>query len=252
MFVDVPPPPPAAPLTVSDERVAPRKIFLGRDPARIRFTLSADVATATVELVGEKRSRIARRIVLNEIRSGAAQRVSWNGVTGRGGAAKDGRYRVRLIVPGHGVRRLLGKVIVRGHMYPIRGPHHDRGGIGYFGAPRNGGRTHEGFDVDAACGTPLAAARAGRVIRSRYDPVLYGNEVIIRGWLDGRAYRYAHLRDTPLVKRGERVRTGEQIGYVGDTGNARTVGCHLHFELRSRKNRLLDPAPFLHAWDRFG
>jgi hypothetical protein len=120
VFVDVPPPP-AAPLTVSDERVAPRKIFLGRNRARIRFTLSADVATATVELVGEKPSRIARRIVLNEIRSRAAQRVSWNGVTERGGAAKDGRYRVRLIVPGHGVRRLLGKVIVRGHMYPIRG-----------------------------------------------------------------------------------------------------------------------------------
>ena len=88
--------------------------------------------------------------------------------------------------------------------------------------------------------------------RSRYDPVLYGNEVIVRGWLDGRAYRYAHLSDTPLVKRGDRVRTGQQIGYVGDTGNARTVGCHLHFELRSRTGRLLDPEPFLHAWDRFG
>ena len=48
-----------------------------------------------------------------------------------------------------------------------------------------------------------------------------------------------------FVKRGDLVRTGEQIGYVGDTGNARTVGCHLHFELRSRKDRLLDPAPFL-------
>ena len=250
MFVDVPPPP--APLTVSDERVTPRKVFLGRDPARIRFTLSAAQATATVELVAEKSRRIVRRIVLNEIPARAAQRVTWNGVTGRGGAAQDGRYRVRLIVPGAGVRRLLGQIVLRGHMYPIRGPHQDRGGIGYFGAPRNGGRTHEGFDVNAACGTPLAAARAGTVTRSRYDPVLYGHEVIVRGRLDGRAYRYAHLRDTPLVKRGDRVRTGEQIGYVGDTGNARTVGCHLHFELRSRTGRLLDPAPFLHAWDRFG
>ena len=250
MFADVPPPP--APLTVSDERVAPRKIFLGRDPARIRFTLSAARATATVELVAEKSRRIVRRIVLNEIPAGAAQRVSWNGVTGRGDAALDGRYRVRLIVPGAGVRRLLGQIVLRGHMYPIRGPHQDRGGIGSFGAPRNGGRTHEGFDVNAACGTPLAAARAGRVTRSRYDPALYGHEVIVRGWLDGRAYRYAHLRDPPLVKRGDRVRTGEQIGSVGDTGNARTVGCHLHFELRSRTGRLLDPAPFLHAWDRFG
>jgi murein DD-endopeptidase MepM/ murein hydrolase activator NlpD len=251
VFFDVPQPPAAA-LTVSDERVAPHKIFVGRRPARIRFRLSADVATATVEIVGDKSGRIARRKVVDGIRAHAAQRVSWNGVTGRGVAAKDGRYRVQLVVAGSGARRHLGQIIVRGHVYPIRGPHHDRGGIGAFGAPRNGGRTHEGFDVNAACGTPLVAARAGKVTRSRYDPVLYGNQVIIRGWLDGRSYRYAHLRDTPLVKRGDRVRTGERIGYVGDTGNARTVGCHLHFELRSRKDRLLDPAPFLHAWDRFG
>jgi murein DD-endopeptidase MepM/ murein hydrolase activator NlpD len=250
VFADDPPPP--APPTVSDERVTPRKVFLGRRPARIRFTLSAARPTATVELVAEKTHRIARRIVVSEIPAGVEQRVSWNGVTGRGRAARDGRYRVRLIVPGAGVRRLLGQIVLRGHMYPIRGPHHDRGGIGSFGAPRNGGRTHEGFDVDAACGTPLAAARAGTVTRSRYDPVLYGNEVIIRGWLDGRAYRYAHLRDTPLVRRGDRVRTGERIGSVGDTGNARTVGCHLHFELRGKSGRLLDPAPFLNAWDRFG
>ena len=116
MFADVPPPPP--PLTVSDERVTPRKIFLGRDPARIRFTLSAARATATVELVAEKSRRIVRRIVLNEIPARATQRVSWNGVTGRGDAALDGRYRVRLIVPGAGVRRLLGQIVLRGHMYP--------------------------------------------------------------------------------------------------------------------------------------
>ncbi|HEX8120728.1 MAG TPA: peptidoglycan DD-metalloendopeptidase family protein [Solirubrobacteraceae bacterium] len=250
MFADAPPP--TAPLTVGDVRVTPRKIFLGRDPARIRFTLSEARATATVELVADKSRRIVRRVVLDEIPAGAVQRVSWDGVTGRRGAAPDGPYRVRLIVPGAGVRRLLGQIVLRGHMYPIRGPHQDRGGIGYFGAPRNGGRTHEGLDVNAACGTPLAAARAGTVTRSRYDPVLYGNEVIIRGWLDGRGYRYAHLRDTPLVKRGDRVRTGEQIGFVGDTGNARIVGCHLHFELRSHTGRLLDPAPLLHAWDRFG
>ncbi|HEX6944901.1 MAG TPA: peptidoglycan DD-metalloendopeptidase family protein [Casimicrobiaceae bacterium] len=237
---------------MSDARVTPRKVFAGRDPARLRFTLSAARARVTVEIVAGRGDRIARRIVLRDVPAGVAQRVVWNGVTGRGRAAPDGRYRVRLIVPGAGVRRLLGQFVLRGHMYPIRGPHRDRGGIGFFGAPRNGGRTHEGFDVNAACGTRLAAARAGRVTRSRYDPVLYGNEVIVRGWLDGRAYRYAHLRDTPLVGRGDWVRTGQRIGYVGDTGNARTVGCHLHFELRSRTGGLLDPEPFLHAWDRFG
>ena len=128
MFADAPPPP--APITVSEARVTPRKIFLGRDPARMRFTLSADQASATVEIVAEKGGRIARRIVLNDIPAGVPQRVSWNGATGRGDAAQDGRYRVRLIVPGAGARRLLGQFVLRGHMYPIRGatpgPRRDR------------------------------------------------------------------------------------------------------------------------------
>lgn len=250
MIVELPPPP--VPPTVSAARVAPAKIFLGRDPVRARFTLDAAQAVVHVEFVAERGGRVARRLVLEDVPAGDAQRVWWDGVTGRGDAARDGRYRVRLVVPGARTRRLLGRFVLRGHMYPIRGPHQDRGGIGYFGAPRNGGRTHEGFDVDAACGVRMVAAQAGTVVRSRFDPVLYGHEVIVRGRFDGREYRYSHLRDRPLVQRGERVRTGQQIGYVGDTGNARSVGCHLHFELRSASGRLLDPEPFLHAWERFG
>lgn len=248
MVADVPPPPP--PLVVTDVRVAPRKVFVGRDPLRIRFAVSADVPAARVELVAERTRRVVRRIALAGIPAGAVRHARWSGTTRRGEAAPDGRYRVRLVAGA--TRRLLGSVVVRGHMYPIRGPHRDRDGIGYFGAPRNGGRTHEGFDVNAPCGVPMAAARAGIVVRSRYDPVLYGHEVIVRGRPGGRAYRYAHLRDRPLVRRGDRVRTGQRIGYVGATGNARSVGCHLHFELRSHTGRLLDPEPFLHTWDRFG
>ena len=251
MLADAPPPPPA-PLTVSDVRVTPRKAYLGRVPVSVRFTLSEARERVTVELVADQRDRIARRIVLDDVPAGVPQRVAWNGVTPGGRAAADGRYRARLVVPGAGVRRLLGTFVLRGHAYPIGGPHRDRGGIGFFGAPRNGGRTHEGFDVNAPCGTPLVAARAGRVVRSRYDPVLYGNEVIVRGWLEGRTYRYAHLTATPLVRRGDWVRTGQRLGSVGDTGNARTVGCHLHFELRARSGALLDPEPFLRAWERFG
>ncbi len=240
-------PPPVPPVTVSDTRVAPAKIFFGRDPVRLSFRLSSAVDTANVEIVAADGGRIARRLVVKD--ASGLQRLSWDGVTGAGDAAPDGAYRVRLVWGAS--RRRLGEFVLRGHMYPIRGPHADRGGIGYFGAPRNGGRTHEGFDVNAACGTRMAAARAGTVVRSSYDPVLYGNEVIIKGRLDGRTYRYAHLRDTPLVRKGQTVRTGQQIGYVGDTGNARTVGCHLHFELRSHTGRLLDPEPLLHEWDRF-
>jgi len=238
---------------VSETRASPAKIFVDRDPVVIGFVSDAPrPLNLDVEIVGEGDGRIARRLPLRAVPPGVAQRVRWDGVRADGTAAPDGRYRVRVVAPGIGERRRLGSFTLRGHMYPIRGPHADRGQVGLFGVPRNGGRTHEGYDVNAPCGTRLVAARGGTVVRSRFDPVLYGHEVIIRGTLDGRSYRYAHLRDTPLVRRGDRVRTGRRIGSIGDTGNARTTGCHLHFELRARDGRLLDPRPHLHRWDRFG
>jgi murein DD-endopeptidase MepM/ murein hydrolase activator NlpD len=133
-------------------------------------------------------------------------------------------------------------------VFPVRGPHSTRGPIGDFGAPRDGGRTHEGFDIVAACGTPLVSARAGRVIWNRYDAVLYGNEVLIHARGTDRNYRYAHLRQRAIVAAGETVKTGQRIGAVGETGNARFVGCHLHFEIRIH-GQPIDPEPALQKWD---
>jgi murein DD-endopeptidase MepM/ murein hydrolase activator NlpD len=88
------------------------------------------------------------------------------------------------------------------------------------------------------------------VLRAGYDPVLYGNFLLIHGEGEWRSYFYAHLpRHSPL-RRGDRVWTGQQVGAVGDTGNARSVGCHLHFEIHSR-GRPIDPAPSLRRWDRY-
>ena len=74
--------------------------------------------------------------------------------------------------------------------------------------------------------------RNGRVLRSGYDPVLYGNYLLIHGEGERRSYFYAHMppagaRSTAASGSG----TGERVGAVGETGNARTVGCHLHFEI---------------------
>jgi murein DD-endopeptidase MepM/ murein hydrolase activator NlpD len=137
-----------------------------------------------------------------------------------------------------------------GHVFPVRGPHWTRGAIGEFGAPRSGGRTHEGFDIVARCGTPLVAVTTGRVQRSGYDPVLYGNYVLIHGQGEHRSYFYAHLRRPPAVHHGDRVWAGERVGAVGKTGDARTVGCHLHFEIHVN-GRPIDPEPALHRWDRY-
>ena len=106
-----------------------------------------------------------------------------------------------------------------------------RGPVGEYHAPRSGGRIHEGFDITAACGTELVAVRNGRVLRRDYDPVLYGNYLLIHGEGEQRSYFYAHMRRPARVHGGERVWEGERVGAVGETGNARGLGCHLHFEI---------------------
>jgi murein DD-endopeptidase MepM/ murein hydrolase activator NlpD len=137
-----------------------------------------------------------------------------------------------------------------GHVFPVRGPHAERGAIGEFGAPRSGGRTHEGFDVVAACGTELVAVTTGGVRKVGYDPVLYGNYLLIHGQGEDRSYFYAHLPSPPPVGRGERVWEGERVGAVGQTGNAVSVGCHLHFEVHVG-GVPIDPEPALRRWDRY-
>jgi murein DD-endopeptidase MepM/ murein hydrolase activator NlpD len=137
-----------------------------------------------------------------------------------------------------------------GHVFPVQAPHGTRGYIGEFGAPRSGGRTHEGFDVVAACGAPLVAVTEGRVLRTGYDPVLYGNYLEIHGQGEHRSYFYAHLQRPPFVHAGQRVWAGERVGVVGKTGNARTVGCMLHFEIHVG-GRAIDPKPALERWDEW-
>ncbi len=133
----------------------------------------------------------------------------------------------------------------------MQGPHWTRGFIGEFGAPRSDGRVHEGFDVVAACRAPLVAAATGRVLRAGYDPVLYGNYLLIHGQGARRSYFYAHLIRPAAVRRADPVWAGQRVGAVGETGNARSVGCHLHFEIRA-SGHPIDPEPVLRRWDRYG
>jgi murein DD-endopeptidase MepM/ murein hydrolase activator NlpD len=123
-----------------------------------------------------------------------------------------------------------------------------RGGIGEFGAPRSGGRTHEGFDIVAACEAELVAVTNGRVLRAAYDPILYGNYLLIHGEGERRSYFYAHLPRPAPVHEGERVWEGERVGAIGKTGNAITIGCHLHFEIHEQ-GIPIDPLPDLRRWD---
>jgi hypothetical protein len=243
-------PPAPSGFAVAGARVTPQHAYFAGRPVRIAFVIRAPAPLALqVEVVREATGAPVRRFLLPAVVPGVAVRVDWDGLTGGGDVAPGGHYRIRVRAPG-GTARGAGTLTLRSHVYPIRGSHADRGPIGAFGVARSGGRRHEGFDVVAACGTPLVAARGGRVTRSAYDPVLYGNLVIVRGERTHRDYWYAHLQHASRLRPGDRVRTGERIGRVGATGNARTIGCHLHFEIRSR-GVPIDPGAELHAWDRW-
>ncbi|MDQ2621407.1 MAG: M23 family metallopeptidase [Actinomycetota bacterium] len=176
------------------------------------------------------------------------RRVNWDGRTARGRLAPAGRYVVVVDPAGRGPDRRTASFRLHGHVHPIAGPHGTRGGVGEFGAGRNGGRVHEGFDATARCGTPLVAVRSGRILKVANDPALKGYYVVLKGEAERRTYLYAHLRRPAAVRKGQRVRAGRRLGAVGQTGNAASTPCHLHFEIRTR-GRLLDPWPILNSWE---
>ncbi|HSS03826.1 MAG TPA: M23 family metallopeptidase [Solirubrobacterales bacterium] len=95
-----------------------------------------------------------------------------------------------------------------------------------------------------------SAVAPSKIGANKCDPVLYGNYLLIHGQGEDRSYFYAHLIEPAVVDRGDRVWAGERVGAVGETGNARTVGCHLHFEIHIH-GRAIDPEPALGRWDRY-
>jgi murein DD-endopeptidase MepM/ murein hydrolase activator NlpD len=132
-----------------------------------------------------------------------------------------------------------------------------------FGDPRDGGRRdHHGLDIFAPRGTPVLAAvdgtvRVGTGERGGQLIWLYdanapdvvsddGGDRDRRRRRRGRRLYYAHLDDW-AVANGDAVRAGDVIGYVGNTGNARTTPPHLHFGVYDRGP--VDPAPFLRPDD---
>lgn len=113
-----------------------------------------------------------------------------------------------------------------------------------FGDPRAGGaRAHHGVDIFAPRGTPALAAIAG-VVRRANESNLGGKVVWLRDEQYGRSLYYAHL-DSQTVRRGERVQIGDTVGFVGNTGNARTTPPHLHFGIYARGEGPIDPFPYL-------
>jgi len=191
-----------------------------------------------------------------DVEPGQRQTQTWGGKARRKRTAKSGRYLFR-------VRARRGALAERSsaegrrsfgfydHVFPVRGKHRYGDGIG----ARRRGHRHQGQDVFARCGASLVAARAGKVQYKGYQGGGAGRYVVVDGRKTGRDYVYMHLKGKADVRTGERVRTGQRIGAVGDSGNA--SGCHLHFEIWSKPGwydggrYLRSVTKKLRRWDRW-
>ena len=100
---------------------------------------------------------------------------------------------------------------------------------------------HKGMDFTAPTGTPIYASGNGKVIRSSRSAT-YGRVVYIN---HGYGYTtiYAHMSKIK-AKRGQNVKRGDLIGYVGNTG--RSVSAHLHYEVR-KNGKALNPINFYYG-----
>lgn len=240
------------PVEPGSTRVFPREVrFDAKKATALTYAFQGGAPTdIRIRVLAASTGRTVRSWLARDREPATRYTRTWNATDDRGRAVPSGRYRFRFGPAGTSARWPAGSLVLRDHAYPIDGPHSARGPIGEFGVSRSGGRTHEGFDELADCGTPLLAARGGRVLKAGFDPVLFGWFVKIDGRKTKNDYFYSHLRDKPRVATGERVRTAERIGKVGQTGNARSTPCHLHFELRGPDGPI-DPEPALTRWDRW-
>jgi hypothetical protein len=128
-----------------------------------------------------------------------------------------------------------------------------------FGAPRSGGRTHEGVDIMAEKMIPVVAVAAGTV-GWMHDEQGGDCCAMALNHDDGWSSWYIHLNNdtpgtddglgwgfAPGIEEGVHVEAGQLIGYVGDSGNAEDAGSHLHFELHDPDGVVLNPTPHVDA-----
>ncbi len=118
-----------------------------------------------------------------------------------------------------------------------------------WGYARSGGRTHLGVDIIAQTGKLLYAVESGTITKAYYDypGSLAGNGLRLTR-PDGTYYFYAHLAGfADGIGTGSKVKAGQILGTVGNTGNAGTA--HLHFEVHPRGGSAVNPYPIVKAVD---
>ncbi len=127
-------------------------------------------------------------------------------------------------------------------LWPLRGV---RGNItNNFGPAKHpftgGWYIHKGIDIAWGIGVPIVATAKGKVQKVDFDSMGLGHYIVIRHNY-GFHTKYGHLQK-PIVKKGQEVRRGETIGYMGNSGLS--TGPHLHYEV-GIGTQVIDPIQFL-------
>ena len=180
-------------------------------------------------------------------------KVRWKGTDG-GELAKSGRYQFEVegMVDGKATAAAKGGGRSAGQAFkfytdafPVPGKHEYGDG---FGA----GRDHKGQDVFADCGDDLLASRGGKVQASESQKDA-GYYIVIDGAKTEIDYFYAHMKKRSKLREGDKVKTGEQIGQIGESGNA--DGCHVHYEMWKggwyEGGKPFSPTKDLKEWDDY-
>ena len=129
-----------------------------------------------------------------------------------------------------------------------------------FGAPRPGG-THKGNDIMSIRHQPAVAFEAGRVEKWAHPNEAVPSCMLVLHGASGMEYWYIHLNNdlgstndndggcrkayAPGLRSGQRVRAGQLVGYMGDSGDANGIQPHLHFEIHRPSGRAIDPYAYL-------
>lgn len=111
---------------------------------------------------------------------------------------------------------------------------------------------HTGVDRVCDSDRTLVAIADGTVMRVNNCGASYGNHIVY-ATDDGKSVLYAHMQNAPTFKVGQRIKAGQVLGVMGNTGNS--YGAHLHIEVQNSKvwgygKNLLNPNSYI-DWENF-
>lgn len=115
--------------------------------------------------------------------------------------------------------------------------------IDTWGAPRGNGRKHEGVDIFAKRGTPVVSNTDAVVIKIGNNRI--GGQSVSLWGAGGLVHYHTHLHDYGDIALYQYLPKGTVIGYVGNTGNAKTTPPHLHYGIYTANGKAINPYPLL-------